>query len=81
MGLAAKDVSTSTPLTSRSHRRAGRASVGDVAIRVAAFELPARWNEPVPALADVERLLAEGGAADLVLLPETSLTVMPTASE
>jgi predicted amidohydrolase len=48
--------------------------VEGVAIRVAAVELPARWNEPASALADVERLLTEGGPADLVLLPETSLT-------
>jgi predicted amidohydrolase len=43
-------------------------------LRVAAFELPARWGEPERALADVETLFARGPAADVVLLPELCLT-------
>ncbi len=43
-------------------------------VRVAAFELPARWAEPEKALSDVRALLARGPATDLALLPEASLT-------
>ncbi len=43
-------------------------------LRVAAFELPARWGEPERALADVEALFARGPRADVVLLPELALT-------
>jgi predicted amidohydrolase len=41
---------------------------------VAVLELPARWGAPAEALADVDERLARGPAADLVLLPEASLT-------
>jgi predicted amidohydrolase len=43
-------------------------------MRVTVVELPARWGEPLAALADVDRILAGGPATDLVVLPETSLT-------
>jgi len=43
-------------------------------LRVAALELPARWNDPAGALAQVARLLQGGPAPDLVLLPEASIT-------
>lgn len=42
-------------------------------IRVAALELPARWNDPRAALADTEALLAKA-PCDLALLPELSIT-------
>jgi predicted amidohydrolase len=43
-------------------------------LRVAAIELPARWNEPAAALAETRRLLAGAPPPDLALLPETALT-------
>lgn len=43
-------------------------------LRVAALELPARWNDRAAALADAERLLSASRAPDLALLPEASLT-------
>jgi predicted amidohydrolase len=43
-------------------------------IRVAALELPARWNDFRAALDDADALLARGPACDLTLLPEASLT-------
>jgi 5-aminopentanamidase len=43
-------------------------------LRVAAFELPARWAAQARALADVDALLARGPETDLVLLPEACLT-------
>jgi predicted amidohydrolase len=45
-----------------------------VPLHIAALELPARWNEPSRALADVDRLLRSAPAPDLALLPEASLT-------
>jgi len=44
------------------------------ALRVAALELPARWNDRAAALADVDRLLSSAPPTDLALLPEASLT-------
>jgi 5-aminopentanamidase len=44
------------------------------ALRVAALELPARWNDRTAALADVDRLLSSAPPPDLALLPEASLT-------
>jgi predicted amidohydrolase len=46
----------------------------DVTLRVAALELPARWNEPALALAEVGRLLGSAPAPDLAVLPEAALT-------
>lgn len=43
-------------------------------VRVAAIELPARWNDPRAALADVDAQITRGPACDLALLPEASLT-------
>lgn len=43
-------------------------------MRVTVLEMPARWGDPSAALRAVDRVLAEGTATDLVLLPETSLT-------
>lgn len=43
-------------------------------MRLAVFELPARWDAAGDALRDVEELLAAGPETDLVLLPEASLT-------
>jgi predicted amidohydrolase len=43
-------------------------------LRVAAIQLPARWNEAPRALADVDRLLASAPPPDLVLLPEACVT-------
>jgi len=43
-------------------------------LRVTVLELPARWGDPVGALAMVEAELDRGPATDLVLLPEASLT-------
>jgi predicted amidohydrolase len=51
-----------------------RRRIASVPLRVAALELPARWNDPAAALADVDRLLGESRAPDLALLPEASLT-------
>lgn len=42
--------------------------------RVSVIELPAAWGPPGPALALVDRALAEGPPADLTLLPEMSLS-------
>jgi len=42
-------------------------------LRVSVIELPAAWGEAAPALALVDRILAEGTPADLVLLPEMAL--------
>jgi predicted amidohydrolase len=44
-------------------------------MRVAVLELPAHWGPPAAVLAEIERHLARGPAADLVLLPEAALTV------
>lgn len=44
------------------------------ALRVSVLELPAHWGPPAAVLADVDRRLARGPAADLVLLPEAALT-------
>jgi len=38
------------------------------------LELPARWGEPLAALADVDAELAAGARTDIVLLPEAALT-------
>lgn len=43
-------------------------------MRVAVIELPARWNAVDEALRDVDEVLRHGPEADLVLLPEASLT-------
>ncbi|HEY6460543.1 MAG TPA: carbon-nitrogen hydrolase family protein, partial [Polyangiaceae bacterium] len=43
-------------------------------LRVAALELPARWNQPSAVLADVDRLLAPEPRPQLALLPETAIT-------
>lgn len=43
-------------------------------LRVAVIELPASWGEPDRALELVDRVLAAGPEADLVVLPEASLT-------
>lgn len=43
-------------------------------MRVCVLELPATWGEPARMLAEVDARLAAGPAADLVLLPEASLT-------
>jgi predicted amidohydrolase len=43
-------------------------------IRVTALELPARFDEAEQALADVDALLTDGPATDVVLLPEASIT-------
>lgn len=43
-------------------------------LRVAALELPARWNEPARALDEARALLASGPAPDVALLPEASIT-------
>jgi predicted amidohydrolase len=45
-----------------------------VPLRVAALELPARWNDRAAALADVDRMLSASPPPDLVLLPEAALT-------
>jgi predicted amidohydrolase len=52
------------------------------ALRVCALELPAHWGPPAAVLTDVDRRLACGPAADLVLLPEAALTgyVSPTGA-
>lgn len=42
-------------------------------MRVTVLELPARWGDPLGALADVDVELARGPETDLVLLPEASL--------
>jgi predicted amidohydrolase len=52
----------------------GRGTIECVPLRVVALELPARWNQRDAALADVDRFLSAGPVADLVLLPEASLT-------
>ncbi len=44
-----------------------------IAMRLTILELPARWNAPRRALADVAAALAATGDADLVLLPEAAL--------
>ena len=43
-------------------------------MRVAVVELPATWGEPERALATVETVLARGPDAELVVLPEASIT-------
>jgi predicted amidohydrolase len=43
-------------------------------LRVAALELPARWNEPARALDETRRLLADGPPPDIALLPEAAIT-------
>lgn len=43
-------------------------------LRVTVLELPARWGDPLGALAQVDAELERGPATDLVLLPEASLT-------
>lgn len=43
-------------------------------LRVAVVEMPATWGEPERALATIDQVLTEGPPADLVLLPEASLT-------
>jgi predicted amidohydrolase len=43
-------------------------------LRVAALELPARWNEPATVLGETRRLLAEGPPPDLAVLPEAAIT-------
>lgn len=42
-------------------------------MRVSVIELPATWGEAQPALELVDRVLTEGPATDLALLPEMSL--------
>jgi 5-aminopentanamidase len=42
-------------------------------LRVSVIELPAAWGESGPALELVDRVLGEGPATDLALLPEMSL--------
>lgn len=42
-------------------------------LRVSVLELPARWNAAEDAIADVDRLLAEG-PTDLAILPEMAFT-------
>lgn len=49
-------------------------SIRGVTLRVTALELPSTWGTVDTALALVDRLLSEGEAGDLVLLPEASLT-------
>jgi len=51
-------------------------------LRVTVLELPASWGDPEAALALVSRELERGPQADLVLLPEASLTgyVSPAGS-
>ena len=44
------------------------------AVKVTALELPARWNAPAAAFAQVDALLTSGGPTDLVLLPEAAIT-------
>jgi predicted amidohydrolase len=51
-----------------------RCYVFPVPLRVAALELPARWNQPGLALADADRLLGSAPSPHLALLPELSLT-------
>lgn len=46
----------------------------DAVLRVAVVEMPATWGEPERALAQLDEVLAGGPEADLVLLPEASLT-------
>jgi predicted amidohydrolase len=43
-------------------------------MRVGILELPASWGEPARALDRVDEALARGPAADVILLPEASLT-------
>lgn len=43
-------------------------------LRVAVFELPARWGAPDEALADLDARLSAGPATDLVVVPEMALT-------
>jgi predicted amidohydrolase len=43
-------------------------------VRVCVLELPATWGEPAQMLAEVDARVAAGPAADLVLVPEASLT-------
>ena len=64
----AKDTATSTPPS--------RATLPLHAVRlhVTVLELPARWNQPSVALAEVDRLLGSAPAPHLALLPETALT-------
>jgi 5-aminopentanamidase len=51
-----------------------RRMMRDVILRVAALELPARWNEPALALAEVGRLLGSAPAPDLAVLSEAAIT-------
>ncbi len=48
--------------------------MGAPSLRVAAFELPARWGQPARVFADIGALLEGGPKADLVLLPEACIT-------
>ena len=43
-------------------------------MRITLLELPASWGDPAGVLAHVDAELSRGGEADLVLLPEASLT-------